>query len=65
MYDIHKSYQYMSRFINIYMNTSNTRKSYIMKRREYLLLPPFQIDFLNYLHICVHLLGLFVICALE
>ena len=27
---------YVSRFINIYMNMGNTRKSYIMKRMEYL-----------------------------
>ena len=26
---------YMSRFINIYMNVDNTRKSYNMKRRKY------------------------------
>ena len=25
----------MSRFINIYMNVNNARKSYIMKQREY------------------------------
>ena len=27
---------YMPRFINIYMNVSNARKSYIVKRRKYL-----------------------------
>ncbi len=32
--DVNESY--ISRFINIYMNVGNARKSYIVKRREYL-----------------------------
>jgi hypothetical protein len=28
---------YMSSFINIYMNLSNAKKSYIVKRRKYVL----------------------------
>jgi hypothetical protein len=35
--DVNKSsHTYMSRFINIYMNVGNARKSYNMKRRKYL-----------------------------
>ncbi len=35
--DVNESrHTYMSRFINIYMNMSNARKSYNMKRRKYL-----------------------------
>ncbi len=30
---------YMSKFINIYMNVDNARKTYIMKRRKYQGLP--------------------------
>ena len=33
-------YTYMSRFINIYMNVGNARKSYIIKRRELTRLRP-------------------------
>jgi hypothetical protein len=36
--DVNESrHTYMFRFINIYMNVGNARKSYIMKRREYLI----------------------------
>ena len=34
--DVNESkHTYMSRFINIYMNVGNVRKSYNMKRRKY------------------------------
>ena len=37
--DINKSrFICLSRFINIYMNVDNARKSYIVKRREYILM---------------------------